>query len=604
MMRKIITIIALFVTLFISIRALAATSTLTFTAKCNGSGIADDGTEWTINSNGPESSFSNEKGVQFGTKSTGGEVSYLTLITSDISGTITQVKVDACGNTSYDTNVQVNVGGTAFIWTDDNSKTWEQVSLLSIPQDITFTGSASGEIRVYITQARAKSPIYCKSIEVTYVADVVVHDGETETVSVPMSVENLTIEEGGEVVLSDKKLTVNGDFVIKTSMGSGKSGQLIGATDANFEVKGDSYIDITLGDNGNPAKWHAFTVPFAVDASNGIYALDGTRLTNETHYAIMDYHGDIRANGQYGWRKFTGTMTPGTFYLMTVDGARTTYRMKATGDLLAAASKDFHFYTGTGTTSDQGWNGVGNPMLQYVKVAYSVQVLDPINYVYVTKPANSCNFVVGAPFFYQASADGSMEMMAADAAENYAPQRAHTAEPKQATIAFGNGDYTDYLYLSASEDASDSYEIGRDLAKLTISSQPAVVQIVSHAYGTSLCMVNAPISNNHATYAVSLYAPSAGIYSIAAEDVSGADVYLTREGVVLQDITNQSAQLVLAKGENDQYGLILSAPTPSITTDMEVGDTEKTAQKIIINNQMFILRAETLYDSTGKRVRQ
>lgn len=602
-MRKIISRFTLFLALYICNSALADTSTLTFTAKCNGSGTAADGVEWTVSSDGQESTYNSIKGIQYVNKS-GKDLNYLTLTTSDISGTITQIKVNACGNTNYETNVQVSVGSTKFLWTDANNVEREQVYLSNFPSNVIFTGSASGTIHVYIIQAPAKSPIYCKSIEVTYIADMVVHDGETETISAPLSVENLIIEQGGKVILDEDKLTVNGDLVIQTTMGSGKSGQLIGATDTNLEVKGDSYIDITLGDNGNSTKWHAFTVPFAVDALHGIYDADGHRLTNETHYAIMDYHGDIRANGQYGWKRFTETMTPGTFYLMTVDGARTTYRMKAAGDLPTAASKDFLYYTGTGTASDHGWNGLGNPTLHYVKVAYPVQVLDPVNYVYVTKPSNSCNLVVGTPFFYQADSDGSMTMLTADADANYAPQRVHTGEPKQATITFGNDDYIDYLYLSASEDASDRYEPGRDLAKMTMNDQPTVAQIVSRAYGTRLCMVNAPLFDNQATYAITLYAPENSTYNIAAEDISGADVYLTKEGVILQDITYRAAQLVLSKGENNQYGLILSAQTPSITTDMEASGTKQTAQKMIINNQMFILRAEKLYDSIGKIVRQ
>ena len=597
-MRKIINKITLFIALFMCNSAFADTSTLTFTGKCNGTGTADDGVVWTITSNGPESSYDSGKGIHFGTTNSGGEVSYVRLTTNGISGTITQVKVNACGNTTYATNVQVTVGSTVFYW---NTNT--QAYLANSPANAIFTGSASGNILVSITQNSAKSPIYCKSIEVTYTADLVVQDGKTKTISSPQSLEDLTIEEGGRIILSDKKLTVNGDFVIKTSMGSGKSGQLVGATNTNFEVNGNTYIDFTLGDDGNAAKWHAFTVPFPVDALHGIYDLDGNQLTNEVHYAIMDYHGDVRANGQYGWKKFTGTMVPGTFYLMTVDGLRATYRMKAAGDVFTTADKDFQYYIGSGVTTDFGWNGLGNPTLEYHKVGYPVQVLNPISYVFETKLANACNFIVGTPFFYQASANGSMSMLTADAVADYAPQRTNTIEPNQATIAFGNDDYTDYLYLSTDVDASDSYEIGKDLEKMSISSQPTVAQIVGKAYSTSLCMINVPLSNNQATFALSLYAPENGTYTITAQDITDADIYLTQNGTVVQDITSQSAQLLLSKGENNQYGLLLVAEHP-LTTDTEEVNGTQTAQKIIIDNHLFILRAEKLYDSIGRMVRK
>lgn len=597
-MRKITNIIAILMATVICNSAFAATSTLTFTGKCNGSGTADDGVTWTVSSNGSESTFDSNKGIRYGTSSSA--VSNLWLTTNGISGTITQIKVNACGNPVYGAHVEVTVGGTNYTCTTNNP-----AYIVADPNDFSFTGSASGTIRVNIAQTSAKSSLYCKSIEVTYTADMVVSDGQTKTISAVQSVENLTIEDGGIVVLSDKKLTVDGDFVLKTTMGSGKSGQLTGATNSNFEVKGNSYIDITLGDNGNAAKWHAFTVPFPVDVLHGIYDTNGNQLTNGTHYAIMDYHGDIRANGQYGWKKFTGTMTPGTFYLMTVDGLHTTYRMKAAGDLFPTTSKDFFEYSGTGDATDHGWNGLGNPTLQYGKVNYPVQVLDPTNYVFETKPANSCNFVVGTPFFYQASADGSMSMLTADAAASYAPKRINTTEPLQATIVFGNEDYTDYLYLSASDDASDSYEIGKDLAKMVMTAQPTVAQIVGVAYGTSLSMVHAPLLDNQAYYTISLYAPVNGTYRIAVQEIIDAEVYITKDGVVLADITTQDTQLELTKGENNQYGLILSTKDPSTTTKTEnVSGTLKVAQKIIINNQLFILRDGKLYDSTGKIVRK
>ena len=432
-----------------------------------------------------------------------------------------------------------------------------------------------------------------------------VQDGKTKVISSTQSLGNLTIEEGGIVRIyeGDYKLTVDSNFVIKTTMGSGKSGQLIGATESNFEVKGNTYIDITLGDEANAAKWHAFTVPFPVDALHGIYDVDGTQLTNEVHYAIMDYHGDVRADGQYGWKKFTSTMVPGTFYLMTVDGARTTYRMKAAGDLISAASKDFQYYTGSGATSDFGWNGLGNPTLEYHKVAYPVQVLNPSTYVFETKLANACNLVVGTPFFYQASEDGSMVMLKADAAASYAPQRKNTTESEHATIAFGNDEYTDYLYLSASEDASDSYEIGKDLAKMTMTSQPTVAQIAGVAYGTSLCMLHTPLSNDQAKCALSLYAPANGTYSIAAQDQTEAHVYLTKDGVIIQDITSQAAQLELSKGENNLYGLIVAAKNSTSINEAE-GLESSATQKIIIDNQLFILRADKVYDATGRKIRK
>jgi hypothetical protein len=50
----------------------ADTSTLTFSAKCNGSGTADDNVSWTVTSDGTESDFDSTKGIHYGTGSAAG----------------------------------------------------------------------------------------------------------------------------------------------------------------------------------------------------------------------------------------------------------------------------------------------------------------------------------------------------------------------------------------------------------------------------------------------------------------------------------------------------------------------------------------------------
>ena len=138
------------------------TSTLTFTAACNGSDTADDNVSWTVTSDGSESNFDNTKGIHYGTSSA--SVQYITLSTSDISGTITQVKVNASTASGVSATVSVTVGGSAF--------GGDAQSLTTSAADYTFDGSASGEIVVTITKpSSATKAIYCKSVAVTYTAD-------------------------------------------------------------------------------------------------------------------------------------------------------------------------------------------------------------------------------------------------------------------------------------------------------------------------------------------------------------------------------------------------------------------------------------------------
>ncbi len=136
-------------------------STLTFAAQCSGSGTADDGKGWTVESDGSESNFDNTKGIHYGTGKAA--VQYIRLSSSDFtSGTITKVVVNASTASGVSATLAVRVGGNAF---GGNAKT---ISSSATPY--TFNGSASADdIEVEITKAEsATGALYCLSIEVTY----------------------------------------------------------------------------------------------------------------------------------------------------------------------------------------------------------------------------------------------------------------------------------------------------------------------------------------------------------------------------------------------------------------------------------------------------
>jgi len=441
-----------------------------------------------------------------------------------------------------------------------------------------------------------------------YHGDVIVKDGATPTITDATQLNNLTIENGGKVTLSNT-LEVN-DFYINTTMGAGKSGQMIGATNSNFSVQGDAYIDITLGKNGDPNQWHAFTVPFPVDAMNGVYDLNNNQLTNEVNYAIMDYHGDIRAKGQYGWKKYRGILKPGTFYLMTVDGERTTYRFKKTDDGTLVAHNEMQLYeyaaNGEGANTDAGWNGVGNMTLAYGKADINgitgVQVLNPESYTYEVKPIADFAFTVGAPFFVQAAADGVMTIEQKNGSRLYAPARQAAKTTSLYDIHFGNTDYADVLYISASEDATSTYQIGKDLVKMTMSNAPAVPQIFAEAYGNLLCVMHAPLNNDEAVFPLNLYAPKAGEYTISAGETQDETLYLMQGDNVIWNLTLGEYTLDLEQGNNDGYSILLKAP--HVTTDLNpIMDTNgELVEKVFLHGNLYIIRGGKMYDATGKIV--
>ena len=154
-----------------------STSSLTFTGAYGTYGAtADDNVVWTVTSDGAESLFDATKGIHYGTSSA--NVGYIELSTSGITGTITQVKVNASTASNVTATVGVTVGGNAF---GGNPQ-----SLSATATDYTFTGSASGAIVVRVAKpSAATKALYVKSIEVTYTtapvlwpSDAVVYDFE------------------------------------------------------------------------------------------------------------------------------------------------------------------------------------------------------------------------------------------------------------------------------------------------------------------------------------------------------------------------------------------------------------------------------------------
>lgn len=137
-------------------------STLTFTAKCNGSGTADDDVAWTVSSDASESNF-DTRGIHYGTNQVA--VSYVLLETSGIEGTITQVVVNAAGASGTSGKVSVKVGTTDFKIEDTDNT---QASLTNSAANYTFVGSATGTITVHLSQNSTKCALFCKSIAVTY----------------------------------------------------------------------------------------------------------------------------------------------------------------------------------------------------------------------------------------------------------------------------------------------------------------------------------------------------------------------------------------------------------------------------------------------------
>ncbi len=140
--------------------------------------IASPGVTWSVTPTWKTSAPANggsvdgTKGQQYGTGNN--PATSLVFSTTYNFGTITSVKVNASTANSATATIAVQVGTTAF-----KINTNETVSLTNSAAEYDFTGSATGNITITLSQPSTSKALYVKSLEVTY------DDGTAAVVTTP-----------------------------------------------------------------------------------------------------------------------------------------------------------------------------------------------------------------------------------------------------------------------------------------------------------------------------------------------------------------------------------------------------------------------------------
>ena len=278
--------------------AWADTSTLTFAAKCNGSGTADDGVEWTVTSDGTESNFDSDRGIHYGTNNAA--VQYITLTTSQIPGTITKIVVNASGNNNP--TLSVKVGGNNFGTAATNLTTSNAA--------YTFNGSASGTIVVDLRKSSsAKKALFVKSVEVTYTTGSVTPTCATPTFSPAegayTSAQNVTISttttgatiyyttDGNEPTTSSSVYS----SAIPVSSTTTIKAMAVKAGMDNSSVATATYTIVSLDHAGTEAD--PYTVAdarTAIDANVGMTSVYATGIVSQIVTAYNSQYGNISYN--------------------------------------------------------------------------------------------------------------------------------------------------------------------------------------------------------------------------------------------------------------------------------------------------------------------
>lgn len=496
-------------------------------------------------------------------------------------------------------------GSNPTIWgADDNWNTGEAPTAddnVVINANVTIAGDVE-------VKSLTINPGALVSVEVTGTLTV----GDGDAAEQP-AYGDLTIHDGGKVNLTTGQVNVN-NFTIEAIMASeqgdaASSGQLTNAS--QLEANGEAFFDLKLTPSGVASYgWYEFAVPFPVDIKTGIY-YGTTQLVSGVDFLIKNYHGDVRANGQYAWKNSTGVLQPGVYYLITVDE-------EAYGHLRLRKTTDSNINNSVSTltmaeyasanAANAGWNGLGNPCLNHINIGNfggdKVQVYSHENDAFSAIETNDISFVVGSPFFAQYANTPAMPIEAATNSTLHAPARANN-EIGEYCLRLGNNDETfvDQLFFSATDDATATYQAGHDLVKITMSSTAKVPQLAISAYGMKLCDAELAWQNDEATFPLSITAPKAGDYLLyTAKAQTGTELYLLRNGAIIWNLSDADYPIHLDAGTTTEYSLLVRK-VQGIATDINalVGEVAD-AEKFIYDGHIYIRRDHSIYTVSGQHI--
>ena len=350
------------------------------------------------------------------------------------------------------------------------------------------------------------------------------------------------------------------DLILKSGVTT--SGQLL-PNGYNVVVNGNAYFDKQF-EPSSKRMWYSLSLPFDVKVTDMYNAATEAHenLAVIDEIAINVYNGSKRANNEVGWEYVenpSSVLNAGTSYYYVINhfAQNNNIRFKAADKtkLFADNTIPLTYYKGTSSyESDFGWNGIGNNQLYSVKmscdgVAYGL-VYQSNSDSYKPCILNETSFNPGTAVFLQ-STDAEPEVTLSAAQLKSAEI---IVNPFKLNIS-GNG-ASDYCYVSASTESTDSYNIGKDLVKMGTYKSGNYVSMWLGAYGLDLSCADLMISGGEAYAGLGIYAPKAGNYKLFADKfVDGQNIILTKNGVDVFDFANGEYEFALAKGINSGYGI-------------------------------------------------
>ena len=403
------------------------------------------------------------------------------------------------------------------------------------------------------------------------------------------------------------------DFIL-TSNGT-NSGQLQNAS--NLSIRGEAIY--RLVQTFDAANWYAVAVPWRVDIRTGVYA-GSSRLKAGSQFYVIDFNANAYAGGSINTMDYwnflhqtTNVMVPGKLYMIYLTSAQSSLDFhKDKGSSLITAKTSVSLTGGSGERAN--WNAIANPALFYATLNAGVEHNDAQRFVpslagegsYLAD--NTESMIIGEPMFVQVTAASNVIAQPAGSGSGMPAYRRATQMETTDNRFFveltHNNQLADRVIIQTAEEKADEYIIGKDIAKMGISS--SVAQMWMERYNAKLCKNTVEPVAERAEYPLNIFAPVAGEYILSAVQQAGdASLYLTKNGEAIANLSDGAYTLDLQKGTTTIYGLRIGARVPQVATDLDAAivDADGKTTKVLYHGQVFIIRGEKVYTVDGQLVK-
>ena len=447
------------------------------------------------------------------------------------------------------------------------------------------------------------------------------------------TLQTLTITPSGVLNMGSHKLTVDNLILQATET---TSGQLLAtnvtATNAYFDLTISATTDLATGAT---RQWHAFGVPWQVNLdTDPIQEINGEGNVVRTFvlgrdYDIIYYNGDKRATsgpGYWCWEfleNHAHQLQPGQGYMIAF--------VPSVGNVgtIRLAKKNFAPVMFSGTMSvenaygqglNNGWNAIANPKACKVSlgnVPTTGYVYNPATDNYTAFNIQNKDYIVGKTVYVQTNttksvvindATGNPFVAAAPARRDEVSDKEYLSLDDYYQVAIASTTTEGgHVYVLPEEEKENKYVIGHDLAQFGMSA--AIPQVWVNRYDTKLALnTTALINEGTAEFPMGVYAPTAGEYTISlnAQPSDEYNVYLTRDGQAIWNLSDGVFTADLKAGIQSNYGLRLTVnKAPQVVTgiDEAIVDANGETRKVMINNQVYIIRGEQVYTIDGQLVK-